>query len=58
MIDDLIVQKALAKLRGADAQRDLLTALATRFGERPRSLALIERLRRELEEFGAFQNSR
>lgn len=58
VIDDQLVQKALARLRGAEAQRGLLSALGQRLATRPRSLAVVERLQRELEEFGAFQNSR
>lgn len=58
VIDDQLVQKALARLRGSDAQRDMLSGLATALAGRPRSLALIERLQRDLEELGAFQTSR
>ncbi|MBO9706703.1 MAG: hypothetical protein J7521_00695 [Caulobacter sp.] len=58
VIDDQLVQKALARLRGSEAQRDLLTALAAELAGRPRSLNLIQRLQRDLEELGAFQTSR
>jgi hypothetical protein len=58
VIDDQLVQKALARLRGSDAQRDLLAGLAAKMSARPRSLALVERLQRDLEELGAFQTSR
>ncbi len=58
VIDDQLVQKALARLRGSDAQRELLAGLASALGGRPRSLALVERLQRDLEELGAFQTSR
>lgn len=58
VIDDQLVQKALARLRGSEAQRDLLTRLSTLVAGHVRSLALIERLQRDLEELGAFQTSR
>jgi len=58
VIDDQLVQKALARLRGSDAQRDMMVRLAKTLAAQPRALALIERLQRDLEEFGAFQNSR
>lgn len=58
VIDDQLVQKALARLRGSDAQRDLLVGLAKTLTVRPRARTLVERLQRDLEEFGAFQTGR
>ncbi|WP_297511000.1 hypothetical protein [uncultured Caulobacter sp.] len=58
VIDDQLVQKALARLRGSEAQRDLLRKLAETNAGRPRSRALIDRLQRDLDELGAFQTSR
>ena len=58
VIDDQLVQKALARLRGSDSQRDMLASLGKMLVQQPRALALVERMRRDLEEFGAFQNSR
>ncbi|AZO69619.1 hypothetical protein EJ075_25870 [Mesorhizobium sp. M6A.T.Cr.TU.016.01.1.1] len=58
VVDDQLVQKALVRLRGSDAQRDMLVNLAKTVADQPRALALVERLQRDLEEFGAFQNSR
>jgi MoxR-like ATPase len=58
VIDDQLIQKALVRLRGTDAQRQLLSDLAKVLEDRPRARARIERLSQELEEFGAFQSSR
>ncbi|MEE4109680.1 MAG: hypothetical protein V2I24_10045 [Halieaceae bacterium] len=58
VIDDLMVQKVLVKLRGGEGQRALLTGLASRFAGRPRSRAFIERLTADLDEFGSFQAAR
>lgn len=58
VIDDLLVQKALVRLRGSEAQRDMLGQLVGLVRERPRARLLVERLVRDLEELGAFQNAR
>ena len=57
-IDDLMVQKVLVKLRGAERQRSLLTGLAQTLSGLPRSQAFIARLTADLDEFGSFQASR
>ena len=57
VIDDLLVQKALVRLRGGEAQRPMLTGLAAAFGNYPRALDLVSRLSAELEELGTFQNA-
>jgi hypothetical protein len=56
--DDLMVQKVLVKLRGAEKQRPLLTGLQKTLGGLPRSQAFIARLVADLDEFGSFQASR
>lgn len=58
VIDDLLVQKALVRLRGGEAQRPMLTGLAAALGSYPRALDLVSRLSAELEELGTFQNAR
>jgi hypothetical protein len=56
--DDLMVQKVLVKLRGAEKQRHLLIGLAAALAGLPRSQAFIARLTADLDEFGSFQASR
>jgi hypothetical protein len=56
--DDLMVQKVLVKLRGAERQRQLLSGLQKALGGLPRSQAFIARLIADLDEFGSFQASR
>jgi hypothetical protein len=56
--DDLMVQKVLVKLRGAEKQRPLLTGLARALAALPRSQSFIARLTADLDEFGSFQASR
>lgn len=56
--DDLMVQKILVKLRGAERQRNLLTGLAKALAGLPRSQAFLSKLINDLDEFGSFQASR
>jgi 5-methylcytosine-specific restriction protein B len=56
--DDLMVQKVLVKLRGAEKQRRLLSDLATALTGLPRSQTFIASLTADLDEFGSFQASR
>lgn len=56
--DDLMVQKVLVKLRGAERQRPLLTGLLKALDSLPRSQLLLTRLIADLDEFGSFQASR
>lgn len=58
VIDDLMVQKVLVKLRGGEGQRALLSGLVGRFAALPRSHAFVERLTDDLDEFGSFQAAR
>jgi hypothetical protein len=57
-IDELMVQKVLVKLRGAEKQRRLLTRLVGVVAGLPRSQAFIARLTADLDDFGSFQASR
>jgi MoxR-like ATPase len=56
--DQLLVQKVLVKLRGAERQRPLLNALNKACDGLPRSQTYIGRLLGDLDEFGSFQAMR
>jgi hypothetical protein len=56
--DDLMVQKVLVKLRGAERQRPLLAGLLKALESLPRSQTFLTRLLADLDEFGSFQASR
>ena len=56
--DDLMVQKVLVKLRGAEKQRGLLTELLQMMDGLPYSTAFLKRLTEDLDEFGSFQAGR
>jgi 5-methylcytosine-specific restriction enzyme B len=56
--DQLLVQKILVKLRGAERQRPLLNALDKVCDGLPRAQAYIRRLLGDLDEFGSFQAMR
>jgi 5-methylcytosine-specific restriction enzyme B len=58
VIDDLLAQKALVRLRGGEAQRDMLSKLAALLKGHPQAGAVLARLTMELEEIGTFQNAR
>jgi len=58
VIDDLMVQKVLVKLRGGERQRPLLKGLRKALDELPRSQSFIARLETDLDVFGSFQASR
>ena len=57
-LDDLMVQKVLVKLRGAEKQRGLLTGLRQELEGLPRSTDFLNRLLLDLDEFGSFQAGR
>ena len=57
-LDDLMVQKVLVKLRGAEKQRGLLTGLLKELDGLPRSTDFLNRLVHDLDEFGSFQAGR
>ena len=57
-LDDLMVQKVLVKLRGAEKQRGLLTGLLEELKGLPRSTEFLNRLVHDLDEFGSFQAGR
>lgn len=56
--DQLLVQKVLVKLRGAERQRTLLTRLEKICSDLPRAQAFVERLLADLDDFGSFQAMR
>jgi 5-methylcytosine-specific restriction protein B len=56
--DQLLVQKILVKLRGAERQRALLTGLDKACEGMPRAQAFVRRLLSDLDEFGSFQAMR
>jgi hypothetical protein len=58
VIDNLMVQKVLVKLRGGDRQRTMLVDLKKALSGLPRSEAMLDRLLRDLDEFSSFQASR
>lgn len=55
VLDQLLVQKVLVKLRGSERQRSLLNALDAECEGLPLSQATVRRLKKDLEEFGSFQ---
>lgn len=57
-MDDLMVQKVLVKLRGAEKQRAMLTGLLDVLNGLPHSMAFLNRLVNDLDEFGSFQAGR
>ena len=57
-LDDLMVQKVLVKLRGAEKQRGLLTGLLEELEGLPLSTEFLNRLVHDLDEFGSFQPGR
>lgn len=56
--DQLLVQKVLVKLRGAEKQRSLLSSLDKACEGLPRAQAFVRRLLADLEDFGSFQAMR
>ena len=58
IMDQLMVQKVLVKLRGADRQGSLLTGLQKALADMPKSQDLLTRLTADLHEFGSFQTMR
>ncbi len=58
VIDDVLAQKVLVKLRGSERQRKMLTSLAALVAVMPRSSRLVTRLAADLDEFGSFQATR
>lgn len=56
--DQLLVQKVLVKLRGAERQRTLLTGLDKTCDGLPRAQAFVRRLLTDLDDFGSFQAMR
>ncbi|WP_338415778.1 hypothetical protein [uncultured Sphaerotilus sp.] len=56
--DQLLVQKVLVKLRGAERQRTLLTGLDKACQGLPRAQAFLQKLLADLDDFGSFQAMR
>jgi 5-methylcytosine-specific restriction protein B len=56
--DQLLVQKVLVKLRGAERQRTLLTGLERACDGLPRAQAFVRRLLADLDDYGSFQAMR
>lgn len=56
--DQLLVQKVLVKLRGAERQRTLLTGLDKACESLPRAQAFVRKLLADLDDFGSFQAMR
>jgi 5-methylcytosine-specific restriction enzyme B len=58
VIDDMLAQKVLVKLRGGHAQRPMLANLGKLLGDYQRSRAIIQRMADELDELGSFRYGR
>lgn len=58
VIDDLMVQKVLVKLRGGERQRPVLAGLTKALAGLPRSQNFLTKLLSDLDEYGAFQANR
>lgn len=56
--DQLLVQKVLVKLRGAERQRTLLSGLDKACAGHPRARAFLQKLLTDLDDFGSFQAMR
>jgi len=56
--DQLLVQKVLVKLRGAERQRTLLTGIEKACVGLPRAQAFVRKLLADLDDFGSFQAMR
>ena len=56
--DQLLVQKVLVKLRGAERQRTLLTRLDKTCEGLPRAQTFVRKLLADLDDFGSFQAMR
>lgn len=56
--DQLLVQKVLVKLRGAERQRSLLTSLEKACQGLPRAESYVRKLLTDLDDFGSFQAMR
>ncbi|WP_374566061.1 McrB family protein [Ideonella sp.] len=58
VLDDLLVQKVLVKLRGSERQRPMLHTLRGLVASEGKAFKLIDRLLVDLDDFGSFQASR
>lgn len=57
-IDEILIQKLLIKLRGAENQRNMLNAIEQLLKSFPRAYQLVGELKNDLDELGSFQASR
>ncbi len=57
-LDSQVAQKILVKLKGGEGQRDLLDKLSQLLQSYPSSLNVVTEMKRQLEEYGSFQNLR
>jgi len=58
ILDELLVQKFLVKLRGSEDQRHMLESLSSQLANYPRASIIISEASRDLDAMGAFQASR
>lgn len=58
VLDDLLVQKILVRLKGSERQRELLENLGSVLGHLPGAAGVLGRLQDDLDEIGSFQNVR
>lgn len=58
VVDDMLAQKVLVKLRGSHAQRQMLASLEKLLSGYLRSSAIVQRMANELDELGSFRYGR
>lgn len=58
VIDDMLAQKVLVKLKGSHAQRQMLVNLGKLLAGYPRSQAIVQRLADDLDDLGSFRYGR
>lgn len=58
VLDELLVQKVLVKLKGSEYQREMLVRLSKLLDTFPRATQLLQALLKDLDQFGSFQNTR
>lgn len=58
VLDDLLVQKVLVKLRGGYPQRDMLDGLESRVAGFARASEVVARMKKELDDLGSFRYGR
>lgn len=58
VIDDMLAQKVLVKLKGSHSQRQMLANLGRLLATYPRSRGIVERLAEDLDDLGSFRYGR